>query len=155
MHWKELRAKRRAKSVQMKAVGLIKDRTKGYERIGVLTIERGLDLIRSRSEEKKLFGHIVRLKSSGNRLNTFVVSGTECKQCGAQAEYFAVERQKSNGVNPIRFHLNLWGTTKNGQPLLFTHDHIIPRACGGEDVIENCQTMCHICNENKGCVVHV
>jgi 5-methylcytosine-specific restriction endonuclease McrA len=31
-----------------------------------------------------------------------------------------------------------------------TKDHIFPKSKGGKDVIENMQTMCTICNKNKG-----
>lgn len=38
----------------------------------------------------------------------------------------------------------------HGVPVLFTVDHIIARSNGGEDVPENFQLMCEICNVKKG-----
>jgi 5-methylcytosine-specific restriction endonuclease McrA len=34
-----------------------------------------------------------------------------------------------------------------------TQDHIMPRVHGGEDKIENLQTMCRECNQRKGCTI--
>jgi len=37
------------------------------------------------------------------------------------------------------------GSTKN-----LTIDHILPRAMGGANVLENYQTLCRMCNNKKG-----
>lgn len=47
-------------------------------------------------------------------------------------------------------HLNLYHRSRNGQLLLMTQDHIIPKSRGGADKIENLQTMCQQCNCFKG-----
>ena len=38
----------------------------------------------------------------------------------------------------------------NGEEILMTKDHILPRSKGGIDDISNYQTMCKLCNEAKG-----
>lgn len=46
------------------------------------------------------------------------------------------------------YHMNLYGT-KNGQEILFTKDHILPKSKGGTNTMDNYQIMCRICNEKK------
>ena len=48
------------------------------------------------------------------------------------------------------YHLNLYAVDDNGDEILMTKDHIIPRSKGGIDDISNYQTMCRLCNEAKG-----
>jgi HNH endonuclease len=86
------------------------------------------------------------------RYQTFVKSGTVCVSCGLQAEYFALE-QHVNPKKPIReerFHLNLYATTSAIREIMFTKDHILPRARGGGNGLDNMQTMCQPCNTAKG-----
>lgn len=47
------------------------------------------------------------------------------------------------------YHLNLWGV-KDGEEVLFTHDHVLARGLGGKDNLDNTQTMCCYCNWEKG-----
>ena len=47
--------------------------------------------------------------------------------------------------------MNLWGVDpEDGQPILFTHDHIVAQALGGLDQLSNTQTMCCWHNWRKG-----
>lgn len=47
-------------------------------------------------------------------------------------------------------HLNLYHRNKIGGLIMMTRDHILPRSRGGEDVLENLQTLCRECNQHKG-----
>ena len=40
-----------------------------------------------------------------------------------------------------------------GEEILFTKDHIIPRAKGGGNDLNNLQTFCALCNQKKGSAV--
>lgn len=86
------------------------------------------------------------------RLKTFARAsegkkGIHCKACGLRAEYFAVE-SFSRSVYPSH-HVNLYGK-RNETEVLFTMDHILPRARGGKDNLNNAQVMCQPCNSRKG-----
>ena len=91
------------------------------------------------------------VKMDSLRYQTFVKTGTECCFCGLKATFFALERQQNNkNSNPERWHLNLYGRDTQGEEVLFTKDHVIPRSKGGSDYIDNLKTACYPCNSNKG-----
>lgn len=81
------------------------------------------------------------------RLKTFYQKGICCIECGIKAEYFALEKDYKNSKMEF-YHLNLYGL-KGDKEILFTHDHTHARSLGGEDKIENTETMCEECNSLK------
>lgn len=89
---------------------------------------------------------------SSNRLKTFArdwkCDGVVCVGCGVVANSFYVESFMKKSQHPSH-HLNLYGT-KDGQEILFTHDHILARSLGGVDNLTNTQVMCFLCNNKKG-----
>jgi hypothetical protein len=86
-----------------------------------------------------------KLKAKSLRYQTFINKGTECVSCGLKIDFFAFERHLSDK----RFHANGYGV-KDGEEVLFTKDHIIPKSKGGGDCLYNLQTMCSPCNQDKG-----
>lgn len=91
-----------------------------------------------------LDGDIVR--GNSQRYQTFFTKGCSCVKCGIEGKYFAKEKHR----NASRYHLNLYAVDNNGREILMTKDHIIPRSKGGKNHVDNYQTMCKICNEEKG-----
>ncbi len=89
-------------------------------------------------------GHSVRMNSL--RYQVFALKGTTCVHCGVSGEYFALEKDVTHNTN--RFHFNLYATI-NGEEVMITKDHIIPKAKGGSDCLDNLQPMCIHCNESK------
>jgi hypothetical protein len=109
----------------------------------------GKDAVESRPQ-RIYNGKVVHMDSM--RYQTFVKSGTACVNCGLQAVYFALE-QHVNLKKPIkseRKHLNLYAVDSDNREVLFTKDHIVPRARGGSNHLDNMQTMCAPCNNAKG-----
>ena len=89
-------------------------------------------------------GYLVKQQSL--RYATFYQKGTTCVCCGKQGTHFKLDVER--GVDPEstkRRHFNLYA--EDGT--LMTKDHIRPKSLGGEDCVENLQTMCKTCNELK------
>ena len=78
------------------------------------------------------------------RYKTFIEKGYKCVCCGRVGAYYALECNEKE--NPKRAHFNLY----SADDILMTKDHIFPKSKGGKNTIENMQTMCTICNNNKG-----
>lgn len=97
--------------------------------------------------QKEFDGHPVWMNHV--RYRVFASKGVRCAFCGLKGTFFALERHATQ-MECERFHLNLYGVDENGEEVLFTRDHIIPRSMGGTDALENQQTLCKKCNERKG-----
>lgn len=96
---------------------------------------------------KKYINWILSLTSL--RYQTFTKS-VVCQHCGLKGSIMRLERdlgmKKINGIP----HFNLYAVDDDGQLVLMTRDHIIPRSKGGEDTLQNSQTLCLKCNLLKG-----
>lgn len=125
-----------------------------YIREGKYTIEAVRDMLGDKlfSLEKKpdIEFHGKKIKANSQRYQTFFTKGCQCVRCGMVAHYFVLERDAKNSNQPNRYHFNLYGIDQDGNEILFTKDHIIPRSRGGKNRVENYQTMCCICNVAKG-----
>jgi hypothetical protein len=124
-----------------------------YERIGVIPVNEGIQLLRERQREL-LPGMTTRrlvevggtlVNATSLRLQTFVTKGITCVGCGIIATHFAIERDQGKTCG---YHLNLYGNDGT-KDVLFTHDHILARCLGGADNMTNTQTMCTHCNNKK------
>ena len=123
-----------------------------YKRFGILAIDEvlkdvTLDAPQGFKKRSKgtYHGQIVKLNSE--RYKCFKHSGIVCVKCQLEAKYFAVEKQhKELGTG---CHFNLYGIDDNGDEVLFTKDHIVAKANGGEEPYTNYQTMCSPCNGEK------
>lgn len=83
-------------------------------------------------------------KMSVRRARVFLEKGTSCK-CGLIGSFFALERHRDGAL-----HLDLYAKDKIGDDVLMTVDHKHPASKGGPDTMENYDTMCIVCNKEKG-----
>lgn len=80
-----------------------------------------------------------------DRYKLFFTKGYICADCGLVGKYFVLEKDETDA----RYHLNLY-TVDEGEEVLMTKDHILPKSKGGKNCLENYQTMCCKCNLKKG-----
>jgi hypothetical protein len=83
------------------------------------------------------------IKVTSDRLVTFK-SSLVCATCGIEGEYFVKEKGWGQKV----YHFNLYAVV-DGEEVLMTKDHIVPRSKGGKNNPSNYQTMCRDCNAEK------
>ena len=100
---------------------------------------------------KKLLLQGYKVGTGSLRLVTFAKAYKDgkicCVECGLEASFFSIDSFQALTEKPS-IHLNLYGI-RNGQEVLFTHDHILARALGGIDDLSNTQVMCSPCNNKK------
>lgn len=109
-----------------------------FDMLGRDTLNQTGELIKSESVE--VDGYLV-YKDSW-RYRTFYQKGLKCSCCNRVGTYFKL---KADSKSLERAHFNLF--SEDGT--LMTKDHIIPKSKGGPDCIDNFQTMCKECNEEK------
>lgn len=91
------------------------------------------------------------VKMDSQRLQVFVAKGLVCAVCGIEGRYFALEQDKHMpNQSTTAYHFNLYALDGDGNEVLMTKDHIVPKSGGGLDTLNNYQTMCGPCNLNKG-----
>jgi len=80
------------------------------------------------------------------RMRTFLQHGTQCRYCKLQGAYFQAERFS---IQETCMHLNLYAIDDEGDEVLMTHDHVMPKASGGRNCLDNTDTVCFVCNMFK------
>ena len=121
-----------------------------FNRLGIFKVEDVLPFIGG--WRKDYLEQSVNMSSQ--RYQLFHEKGCTCVKCGLVGTYFALERpnavNKKGKLYTELYHFNLYGLDENGDEVLFTKDHIIPKSKGGKSSIENYQPMCYNCNHEKG-----
>lgn len=107
-----------------------------------ISIEVVNSLILSDARTANIYGYSVRVSSV--RLNTFARKGTTCICCGCKGTHYIID---DNTMGP---HLNLYSTDDQGKDTLMTRDHIVCKSHGGRNTVDNMNTMCIVCNMERG-----
>ena len=121
-----------------------------YDRINTYPIEAVLANVlyesRAMGKEAKVDFDGYAVNMANDKYKLFDTKGIVCMGCGIKGEYFAMERI----CGEQHIHFNLYSIDEHGDEVLMTKDHILPKALGGENTIDNYQTMCVNCNASKG-----
>ncbi len=120
-------------------------------RKGIYQVHELLDHVEMEHTKKDVLyldGDAIKLGS--DRYKTFKFKGLACvvPGCGLVGSFFA--KEMGTGSKIISYHMNLYALDGDGNEVLMTKDHIIPKSKGGKDFIENYQTMCTVHNCEKG-----
>jgi len=116
-----------------------------YERVGTYDIEEVFSSLNCQTGIMYFDGNEVKMTSE--RYILFKTKGVVCVCCGIVGTKFHLEK---NTKNVLTYHFNLYGVNENGQEIMITKDHIVPKSKGGKNKISNYQPMCIICNAKKG-----
>ena len=120
------------------------------ERKSVHTIEEVYNVVKDvmdiRPQKIKIEFDGDMIKGNSQRYRVFFHKGTKCVRCGIEGKFFAKEKN----IKDLSYHLNLYGIDENGNEVLMTKDHILPRSKNGKNDLENYQCMCVRCNCKKG-----
>jgi 5-methylcytosine-specific restriction endonuclease McrA len=119
---------------------------KQYTRIAKFNLDEVLPFIGRGNPPKMFADRLVRMNSV--RYQVFK-TGTTCKACGIEGAFFALEKDRMV-EGDSGYHFNLYALSKDGEEVLMTKDHILPKSKGGSDKLTNLQTMCIRCNNAKG-----
>lgn len=117
------------------------------EVLDFIPFDKNLKKIKDLKRSKMYNGISVKLTSL--RYIVFKHKGTKCVKCGIEGEYFSLDYKDTKEKNKC-YHFNLYAIDKNNREILMTKDHIYPKSKGGSDDLSNLQTMCCVCNSNKG-----
>jgi 5-methylcytosine-specific restriction endonuclease McrA len=118
-----------------------------YERLGTIELnELSTALIAKKSKEKFLG---VWCKTNSLRVRVLKNNDYTCQHCGLRGLFAAVERARVQTPHATPYHLNVYGKNADGVDIMLTHDHVIPRAKGGQSTEQNGQALCRPCNQLK------
>ena len=76
------------------------------------------------------------------RLNIFIKKGIECGTCGIVCNRLIAGRARDGNI-----HIDLYYSQLKR---MLTRGHIIPKALGGKQTLENLRPLCHECNRKEG-----
>ena len=86
------------------------------------------------------------------RIFNLISLGNECVCCKLQANKILVVKELPFDIyrphNNSLYHIFKLVNYESME--FFTFDHIIPKMCGGPDILENFQLMCYTCNFKRG-----
>lgn len=103
--------------------------------------------------EKKVYFQMcgTRFHLISDRYDTFFLKGLSCNYCGIEGKYFWLESNTKDKKTKewTNYHFNLYGIDSNGEEVMLTKDHIVPKSKGGKNCIDNYQCLCVKCNGEK------
>lgn len=118
--------------------------SRGLKVLGEFAPDQVFPFVGPERREYKINGASYTVRMDSHRYSVFVENRT-CVACGLEGTKFLLELP-SDSSQP---HFNFYAV-EHGQLVLMTKDHIRSRAHAGQDILNNYQTMCGVCNCLKG-----
>lgn len=119
----------------------------------IFSISEILDEYCAKTERIQYNGITIGIRSSDYLRFIFsenvVKNDFRCAICGTRASHFRIKKDSQSN----RFYLHLYGFVKRDnctKYIIFNRDHIIPKALGGTNTLENYQLTCSECNCVRG-----
>lgn len=84
----------------------------------------------------------------GHRAQVVARDNFTCSCCGRKADKVALVRHKNQATTHV--YMSFFAVEEDGKYIEYTKDHIIPKALGGMNSMNNYQCMCQSCNATKG-----
>lgn len=109
-----------------------------------LSIDDGFEFCQ-RPPEHRVHANMKVSRAAGRDVFLRDRADLKCSCCGLRPNGWIAGVQSARDKRPT---LNLFYAT-TGKMVLFTQDHIIPKAYGGTDELENLRTMCATCNTRR------
>lgn len=78
-----------------------------------------------------------------------------CVACGRTGLLWVLQDERTHLPGRFKPNLNLYAVDDDDQLILMTRDHVIPRCRGGSWELDNAQTMCSPCNNDKADSLHL
>ncbi len=116
-----------------------------YKVLGIFDVEDVLPYITEKVAVNYIIDGTTWVVTMGSDRLRCLQRGPRCLCCGLEGIQFQLELPPSDR----RPHFNLYGMDTDGDLVMLTKDHIIPRSRGGGNQPSNLQTLCCICNEKK------
>jgi 5-methylcytosine-specific restriction endonuclease McrA len=117
--------------------------TRGCTHVALCDVDCVLSQCLPRDDKTKVDFDGYYVKMNSIRYKCFKRSRV-CAHCGLVGTVMLLD-QSWDGRRP---HFNLYAV-KDGDLILMTRDHIVPRSKGGLDILDNLQTLCIDCNSEK------
>lgn len=130
-------------SMQLSLIRL-KDKHK-LIRIAEFAVEDVLPYI-TKEETKRTYtagGKDYLVKMNSDRYFVFLTS-LKCVSCGIEGTHMMLELNPGDNAP----HFNLYAM-ESGRYVLMTKDHIVAKSKGGDNALDNYETMCAVCNNLK------
>lgn len=111
-----------------------------------MSLEEGLQIVAKGKEVQHYIGTQRISTASGSALFLAQKENLQCVCCGLKANKWIAKNVRHQ--YPV---LDLYGTDEEGNEILFTRDHIIPKVFGGNEHLDNLRVMCSQCNGVRSC----
>lgn len=113
-----------------------------------ISIQEGFEVLNAPKDERLVGGRRCSLPGGKALFTELIANGKSlrCWKCGLEATSFILERGQNDHVRPPTLNLYAW---RDHVPVLMTRDHIIPKAWGGVDAVENLRIACAPCNHER------